>query len=63
MARQAEHLNSMRLGVIELTERSTTPSSSSAMFYARTYRIASNIVGVSDYRNLVAKAAHCRGAL
>ncbi len=54
MARQAEHLNAMRLDVIELTERSDNAIKFlSDMFYARAYRIASNKVGVADYRNLV----------
>jgi hypothetical protein len=53
-ARQAEHLNAMRLDVIELTERSDNAIKFlSDMFYARAYRIASNKVGVADYRNLV----------
>ena len=54
LARQAEHLNAMRLDVIELTERSDNAIKFlSDMFYARAYRIASNKVGVADYRNLV----------
>jgi hypothetical protein len=64
MARQAEHLNAMRLDVIELTERSDNAIKFlSDMFYARAYRIASNKVGVADYRNLVEQKLRIAGEL
>ena len=64
MARQAEHLNAMRLDVIELTERSDNAIKFlSDMFYARAYRIASNKVGVGDYRNLVEQKLRIAGEL
>ena len=64
MARQAEHLNAMRLDVIELTERSDNAIKFlSDMFYARAYRIASNKVGVADYRNLVEQKLRIAGDL
>jgi hypothetical protein len=64
MARQAEKLNAMRLEVIELTERSDNAIKFlSDMFYARAYRIASNKVGVADYRNLVEQKLRIAGDL
>ena len=54
MAREAERLNSIRLEVIELTERTDNSIKFlSDMFYARLYRMAAAKVGVPDYRNLV----------
>lgn len=54
MARQAEQLNTLRLDVIELTERTDNAIKFlSDMFYARAYRMAAARVGVTDYRNLV----------
>ena len=54
MAREAERLNTLRLDVIELTERTDNAIKFlSDMFYARVYRMASARVGVTDYRNLV----------
>lgn len=54
MARQAERLNTMRLDIIELTERTDNAIKFlSDMYYARAYRMASSRVGVADYRNLV----------
>ncbi len=54
MAREAERLNTLRLDVTELTERTDNAIKFlSDMFYARAYRIAAARVGVTDYRNLV----------
>jgi len=54
MAREAERLNTLRLDVTELTERTDNAIKFlSDMFYARVYRIAATRVGVTDYRNLV----------
>ena len=54
MAKEAERLNTLRLDVTELTERTDNAIKFlSDMFYARAYRIAAARVGVNDYRNLV----------
>jgi hypothetical protein len=64
MAGQAERLNTMRLDVIELTERSDNAIKFlSDMFYARAYRIAAVKVGVTDYRNLVEEKLRTAGEL
>ena len=52
--REAERLNTILLDVRELTERTDNAIKFlSDMFYARAYRIASERIGVMDYRNLV----------
>lgn len=54
MAGEAERLNTLRLDVRELTERTDNAIKFlSDMFYARAYRMAAQRVGVTDYRNLV----------
>jgi len=54
MAGEAERLNTLRLDVRELTERTDNAIKFlSDMFYARAYRMAAGRVGVTDYRNLV----------
>jgi hypothetical protein len=54
MGREAKRLNTLRLDVTELTERTDNAIKFlSDMFYARAYKIASGRVGVQDYRNLV----------
>jgi hypothetical protein len=54
MARQAEILNTIRLDITELTERTDNAIKFlSDMFYARAYRVAASKIGVPDYRNLV----------
>ena len=54
MAREAERLNTLRLDITELTERTDNAIKFlSDMFYARAYRMAAGRVGVNDYRNLV----------
>jgi hypothetical protein len=53
-ARQAAQLNTVRLEVTDLTERTDNAIKFiSDMFYARAYRMAAAKVGVTDYRNLV----------
>jgi hypothetical protein len=64
MARQAERLNTMRLDVTELTERTDNAIKFlSDMFYARAYRVAASRVGVTDYRNLVEQKLRIAGDL
>ena len=54
MARRAARLNTVRLEVTELTERTDNAIKFIGdMFYARAYRMAAARVGVTDYRNLV----------
>lgn len=54
MAREAEDLNTLRLDVTELTERTDNAIKFlSDMFYARLYHLAADRVGVGDYRRLV----------
>ncbi len=54
LAREAERLNTIRLDIHELTERSDTAIKFlSDMFAARLYKLASARIGVPDYRNLV----------
>ena len=64
LARQAEQLNTIRLDVTELTERTDNAIKFlSDMFYARAYRMAANRVGVTDYRNLVEEKLRTAGEL
>jgi len=64
MAREAERLNTLRLDVVELTERTDNAIKFlSDMFYARVYRIAASRVGVTDYRNLVEQKLRTAGDL
>ena len=64
MAREAERLNTLRLDVTELTERTDNAIKFlSDMFYARVYRIAAARVGVTDYRNLVEQKLRTAGDL
>ncbi len=59
MAREAESLNTLRLDITELTERTDNAIKFlSDMFYARAYRMAAARVGVTDYRNLVEEKLH-----
>lgn len=54
LAREAAKLNTIRLDLRELAERTDNAIKFlSDMFYARAYRLASARIGVSDYRNLV----------
>jgi hypothetical protein len=64
LAREAEHLNRLRLEVIELTERADNAIKFlSDMFYARVYRLAATKVGASDYRGLVDQKLRMAGEL
>jgi hypothetical protein len=54
LASEAKKLNSIRLDVRELSERSDNAIKFlSDMFYARAYRLAATRIGVEDYHNLV----------
>lgn len=64
MARQAERLNTIRLDITELTERTDNSIKFlSDMFYARAYKMAARRVGVTDYRNLVEEKLRTAGEL
>jgi hypothetical protein len=64
LARDAEHLNQLRLDIVELTERTDNAIKFlSDMFYARVYRLAAAKVGANDYRNLVDQKLHTAGEL
>ena len=64
MARDAEHLNRLRLDVTELTERADNAIKFlSDMFYARAYRLAATKVGAGDYRSLVDQKLRTAGEL
>lgn len=64
MAREAERLNTLRLDVRELTERTDNAIKFlSDMFYARAYRMAARRVGVTDYRDLVSEKLRIAGEL
>ncbi len=64
LARQAERLNTIRLDVIELTERMDNAIKFlSDMFYARMYRLVAAKVGGPDYRNLVEQKLKTAGEL
>jgi hypothetical protein len=64
LARDAEHLNRLRLEVTELTERADNAIKFlSDMFYARAYRLAASKVGASDYRSLVDQKLRTAGEL
>jgi hypothetical protein len=64
LAVEAERLNTIRLDVIELTERlDNAIKFVSDMFYARMYRMASARVGVPDYRRLVEQKLQTGAAL
>lgn len=64
LASQAQHLNTIRLDIRELTERvDTSIKFLSDMFSARLYRLAAAKVGVEDYRRLVDGKIHTAGEL
>jgi hypothetical protein len=64
LAREAERLNAIRLDIIELTERTDNALKFlSDMFDARVYRLASQKVGVADYRSLVEQKLRTAGEL
>lgn len=64
MAREAERLNTLRLDITELTERTDNAIKFlSDMFYARAHRMAASRVGVPDYRHLVDEKLRTAGEL
>lgn len=64
LAAEAEQLKTIRLDVIEIAERTETSIKFlSDMFYARMYRLASQRVGVPDYRRLVDQKLQTAGEL
>ena len=64
LARDAEHLNRLRLEVTELTERADNAIKFlSDMFYARAYKLAAAKVGANDYRSLVDQKLRIAGEL
>ncbi len=64
LAKRAERLNRIRLEVTELAERADNAIKFlSDMYYARAYRMASERVGVTDYRRLVEGKLRTAGEL
>jgi len=64
LAKEAERLNTIRLDVTDIAERTETSIKFlSDMFYARMYRLASARVGVPDYRRLVDHKLQTAGEL
>jgi hypothetical protein len=64
LSREASRLNTLRLDVMELTEKADNALKFvSDMFYARLYRLAAARIGVSDYRNLVDEKLRTAGEL
>ncbi|MBV9504229.1 MAG: hypothetical protein JO323_04400 [Acidobacteriia bacterium] len=64
LAREAEHLNTIRLDVRELTERvDNSIKFLSDMFAARLYRMAAAKIGVPDYKRLVEQKLESAGEL
>jgi hypothetical protein len=64
LSREAAHLNTIRLDVMELTERiDNAIKFLSDMYYARLYGLISAKVGVPDYRRLVDQKLRTAGEL
>jgi len=64
LAGEAEKLNTVRLDVTEIAERTETAIKFLGdMFYARMYRLAAQRVGVPDYRRLVDQKLQTAGEL
>ncbi len=64
LPREANRLNTIRLDVMELTERiDNAIKFVSDTYYARAYRLAASRVGVPEYRNLVEKKLETAGEL
>lgn len=64
LAGQAAELNTIRLDMTELTERTDNAIKFlSDMFYARVYRLAASKIGVLDYRRLVEQKLGTAGEL
>jgi hypothetical protein len=64
LPREAERFNTIRLDVMELTERiDNAIKFVSDVYYARVYRLAATRLGVSEYRNLVDEKLRTMGEL
>jgi hypothetical protein len=64
LPREAQRFNTIRLDVMDLTERiDNAIKFVSDIYYARVYRLAANRMGVQDYRNLVEQKLHTFGEL
>jgi hypothetical protein len=64
LPREAERFNTIRLDVMELTERiDNAIKFVSDVYYARLYRIAAARLGVNEYRNLVDEKLRTMGEL
>jgi hypothetical protein len=64
LPRDAQRFNTVRLDVMELTERiDNAIKFVSDIYYARVYRLAAKRVGVPDYRTLVDEKLHTAGDL
>lgn len=64
LPREANRLNTIRLDVMELTERiDNAVKFVSDTFYARAYRLAASRVGVAEYRDLVEQKLETAGEL
>ncbi|HUJ20107.1 MAG TPA: hypothetical protein VLX58_01240 [Bryobacteraceae bacterium] len=64
LAKEATRLNTLRLDITELTERTDNAIKFlSDMFYARAYQMASARIGVNDYRLLVDEKQRTAGEL
>jgi hypothetical protein len=64
LPRDAQRFNTVRLDVMELTERiDNAIKFVSDIYYARVYRVAATRVGVPDYRLLVEQKLHTAGDL
>ncbi len=62
--RDAQRFNTVRLDVMELTERiDNAIKFVSDVYYARVYRLAATRIGVPDYRTLVDEKLHTAGDL
>jgi hypothetical protein len=62
--REAQRFNTIRLDVMDLTERiDNAIKFVSDIYYARIYRLAATRMGVQDYRNLVDQKLHTFGEL
>jgi hypothetical protein len=64
LPRDAQRFNTIRLDVMDLTERiDNAIKFVSDIYYARVYRLAANSMGVEDYRKLVDERLHTLGEL
>ncbi len=64
LPREAQRFNTIRLDVMDLTERiDNAIKFVSDIYYARVYQLAATRMGVPDYRNLVEQKLHTVGEL